>query len=317
MGKSVRLFRRQFRRCPATVTRLRPLSQNASRWLSEASTLLKSERLRATGGKDIDLPRHASSRRSYLTRHPPSVSFRLGFTLIELLVVIALLSILAAVLFPVFAKAREKARQVVCASNLRQLVLAWQMYAQDYDEMACPSYNAPDGVGDADNAWDFHHLDDGRWTTGILGAYTNDGRIHGCPDNPFPISADNRPYNGYAYNATYIGGDLSLPSGSDPACHLLQIVYPAQTVVFADAGYSEGDLSQPENFLRAPSETTTYLNSGNVDFRHTGVANVAYADVHVEHDHNPYDPKTQEFGWLSADDSAYGPGMQPASAFRY
>jgi prepilin-type N-terminal cleavage/methylation domain-containing protein len=59
---------------------------------------------------------------------------RKGFTLIELLVVIAIIAILAAILFPVFAQAREKARQTVCASNLKQLGIAQQMYLQDFDE---------------------------------------------------------------------------------------------------------------------------------------------------------------------------------------
>ncbi len=57
-----------------------------------------------------------------------------GFTLIELLVVIAIIAILAAILLPVFAKAREKARQASCQSNLKQYALATLMYAQDYDE---------------------------------------------------------------------------------------------------------------------------------------------------------------------------------------
>jgi len=60
---------------------------------------------------------------------------RSGFTLIELLVVIAIIAILAAILFPVFARAREKARETSCSSQLRQLGLALHMYAQDYDEM--------------------------------------------------------------------------------------------------------------------------------------------------------------------------------------
>src|SRR6476646_9444866 len=59
---------------------------------------------------------------------------RSGFTLIELLVVIAIIAILAAILFPVFAQARDKARQAACLSNCKQLGLAWSMYAQDYDE---------------------------------------------------------------------------------------------------------------------------------------------------------------------------------------
>src|SRR5476651_2537282 len=67
-------------------------------------------------------------------------SARRGFTLIELLVVIAIIAILAAILFPVFAQAREKARQISCLSNMNQLGLAFMQYLQDYDEHFPGSY---------------------------------------------------------------------------------------------------------------------------------------------------------------------------------
>src|SRR5580700_9124178 len=71
----------------------------------------------------------------------PQQSKRSGFTLIELLVVIAIIAILAAILFPVFARAREKARQISCISNFKQVMLGTLMYSQDYDEYA-PLYFA-------------------------------------------------------------------------------------------------------------------------------------------------------------------------------
>jgi len=71
-----------------------------------------------------------------MQRSTPRSGFtKAGFTLIELLVVIAIIAILAAILFPVFAQAREKARQASCVSNMKQISLAMLMYAQDYDEV--------------------------------------------------------------------------------------------------------------------------------------------------------------------------------------
>ena len=86
---------------------------------------------------------------------------RSGFTLIELLVVIAIIAILAAILFPVFAQARDKARQSSCLSNTRQMATSILMYVQDYDE-TFPGHEWPKGEG-------LHALPDGRMYKGHLG----------------------------------------------------------------------------------------------------------------------------------------------------
>jgi len=98
---------------------------------------------------------------------------RKGFTLIELLVVIAIIAILAAILFPVFAKAREKARQITCASNLKQLGLGIAMYIQDYDE------NLPGGN---DNNTTTPTADVNGWAAQIMPYLKSNGILH-CPDD--------------------------------------------------------------------------------------------------------------------------------------
>ena len=97
---------------------------------------------------------------------------RKGFTLIELLVVIAIIAILAAILFPVFAKAREKARQAACVSNVKQIMNACQMYTQDYDETLPWS---PDLWGTS-SAWIFwpHQLQ----------PYIKNWDVYQCPSLP-------------------------------------------------------------------------------------------------------------------------------------
>lgn len=101
----------------------------------------------------------------------------LGFTLIELLVVIAIIAILAAILFPVFAKARDSARTIQCTSNMRQLGTGLMMYAQDYDE-TMPSWPFPLNTNPQFAEWDFC-----IWAN-ALQPYTKNYGVFQCPNAP-------------------------------------------------------------------------------------------------------------------------------------
>jgi prepilin-type N-terminal cleavage/methylation domain-containing protein len=106
-----------------------------------------------------------------------------GFTLIELLVVIAIIAILAAILFPVFAQAREAARKTTCLNNLKQIGTAHIMYAQDYDEVLCPSYtNAMVPPGTRPPATEPIHASAFGWAD-LINPYTKNMGIFTCPSN--------------------------------------------------------------------------------------------------------------------------------------
>ncbi len=116
-----------------------------------------------------------------------------AFTLIELLVVVAIIAILAAILFPVFANAREKARQSTCTSNLKQIGSAWAMYVADYDEKFPVAY--PGGAANWGRCQDMKDRSGfGGWVGNLLFVYTKNGQMFQCPTNP-EMSGVNRGPN--------------------------------------------------------------------------------------------------------------------------
>lgn len=196
---------------------------------------------------------------------------RRGFTLIELLVVIAIIAILAAILFPVFAQAREKARQTACLSNQKQLATATLMYTQDYDETFPMSA----------------YLELPNRVTSVYGAvapYMKNIQIFVCPSFVPGISwparlarlgaasADNFTFVGYIPNLGLFGERLcGLKPRYTPVAALAGIPRPAETFMFFD-GYMKGEAPNPP----APLEYFNFLGMA----RHTEGVVVNYADSH-------------------------------------
>jgi prepilin-type N-terminal cleavage/methylation domain-containing protein/prepilin-type processing-associated H-X9-DG protein len=131
-----------------------------------------------------------------------------GFTLIELLVVIAIIAILAAILFPVFAKVREKARQTSCLSNEKQLGLSLMQYTQDYDE------KFPNGDGS------------GRGWAGETYSYTKSTALYKCPDDSTTTDSAGRLALSYGYNRNLTTGAYGASGNA-----LAALNAPAKTVL--------------------------------------------------------------------------------------
>lgn len=177
---------------------------------------------------------------------------RKGFTLIELLVVIAIIAILAAILFPVFARAREKARQSSCLSNVKQLMLGTLMYTQDYDEVL--PRHITDHLG---NEWP-----DGQrylgWTY-LIEPYVKNEQIFICPSKSgtqFSHASFLHIPSGYGMRERVAGRTLAYFQA------------PSETFIYNDCtqfqfGDDDGDLAR-------------------IDHRHNGMANIAFIDGHTK-----------------------------------
>lgn len=144
-----------------------------------------------------------------------------GFTLIELLVVVAIIGILAAILFPVFAQAREKARQTACLSNEKQIGLAVMQYVQDSDErlFVCVKKVGVPASRTGAIAADAASLERARWWN-VLMPYIKSGGIFACPSDARPSKskdADGNPTIARSYLANRAAESLTLAQLDDPA----------------------------------------------------------------------------------------------------
>ncbi len=220
-----------------------------------------------------------------------------AFTLIELLVVIAIIAILAAILFPVFAQARAKARQTADLSNLKQLALGWLMYAQDYDETVLPTglqgpwapgYNVYWYTATRTGAA-FNSAPDLGPRNGLIYPYLKNASILGDPAaSGMPVSPIWGPIH-YAYNVCYLGGygTFAHPGGPMPGwtqnpAALAAIEVPAETLVFANSALWNTVESRPTLHPWAWPPSSRAGATPTAHARHNQKANVAFADGHAK-----------------------------------
>ncbi len=194
---------------------------------------------------------------------------RTGFTLIELLVVIAIIAILAAILFPVFARARENARRASCQSNLKQLALGFTMYAQDYDERF-PSLNSgtqadPPIPGNTT----FNYYTPGvywkSWASDIY-PYVKNTQVYLCPSNEYSAYGTNYGLPYYASNTSGVLVEYFV--NKNPA--LASFQQPSQSLMISEKGSGGGH---------------QYILGGAyyaMKAAHFDGGNIAYVDGHVK-----------------------------------
>jgi prepilin-type N-terminal cleavage/methylation domain-containing protein/prepilin-type processing-associated H-X9-DG protein len=201
-------------------------------------------------------------------------SNRKGFTLIELLVVIAIIAILAAILFPVFAKAREKARQITCASNMKQIGTGVAMYIQDYDEYY-PQGNDNSGV------------DLSGWASQLYPYLKATGILH-CPDDATQLyvsgmanpNGDANEKAGttfipvsYALNSNLVNAkDSSLIAGSSTVEAFEVSGAWANPTDGIDLGGPSGNGTDGTSLVAAPAATAAGTLTGGVDCALQGTA---------------------------------------------
>ncbi len=215
-----------------------------------------------------------------------------GFTLIELLVVIAIIAILAAILFPVFARARDRARQTSCASNLRQIGLAAMMYAQDYDEMMPALYHY---YYEGDSDIRYFGFYDG------FAPYTMNEQIYICPSGHYRSDSwrGGLP-DGEGFFRQYMVSSYGIPHRHSSNEHFGTVMWEPG---WGSGGHSIGDVERPaESILIAEMDRRAVATPsqmgftedgeplpmgddgqvGRMMYRHSRMMNAAYADGHVK-----------------------------------
>lgn len=217
-----------------------------------------------------------------------------GFTLIELLVVIAIIAILAAILFPVFAQAKEAARKTQSLSNLKQIGTAWTLYSGDVDDMVMRAeITVP---GKAYYWWGSYDGTTLRPEEGLLHPYTKNEGVRQDPSFPNRLRSV-LGLTGYGYNYAYLSPSSTPPSAVSHS----QIEQPAETINFASAARIN-----TWSYASPTLEGNTYIDPPSFDYpgfqgRHAKVGTIAWCDTHVKAQRPSLRVADFGFGYLAAD----------------
>ena len=238
---------------------------------------------------DCRLPGSAFAlKMSAMLRHSVSLVRKLAaFTLIELLVVIAIIAILAALLLPVLSKTKEKARGLTCANNIKQLSLAWTLYADDNADLLVNNHGVPETLARrqtwANNVEDWLASDDNTnifyLTDSKLGPFANRSfKIYKCPSDIVPAPNGQR-IRSISMNAM-VGNPGELTNRFNPLYMQFfkksEFKNPSDTFVFLD---EQADTLNDGFFVNG---LDNYAWGNLPGSYHNGAANFSYADGHVE-----------------------------------
>jgi prepilin-type N-terminal cleavage/methylation domain-containing protein/prepilin-type processing-associated H-X9-DG protein len=251
-----------------------------------------------------------------------------AFTLIEVLVVIGVIALLLSILLPSLSAARQRAKAVTCRSNIRQLAIANQQYANSNQDRYCPG--AADFLANRHRWHGTRERVDLALTPehGPLSPYLGlDGAIRQCPEFPsIQLASENagfeRGNGGYGYNNAFIGvkirafGSGEFTVATDRLGAMVgQVHKPAETMMFTDTAFASNELieysfAEPRYHPQYPTNRAV----PSIHFRHRRETNVAWCDGHVDAhkltltDDNelyPLQPRRFDIGWFgTADDNS-------------